>query len=172
MEILDLLKDIVIDELGQLKDKISANLTAKVINASGRLEASLEIQQTDDGGELLGNPYIYYTEHGRGPGKVPFQFTDTVKQWAIDKHLNITPIEYVRRESEKWKPKYTPQERGYNAFAGAVAYKIRTEGTKTYRDGGRTDIYTDDVETAIEKIKDRVELELNEFIINDLNKFL
>ena len=78
--------------------------------------------------------------------------TAIIKEWAIAKKIGLNPIAYTRQPSDKWQPKYTPEERALNAFAGAVAHKIATEGSKLYRDGGRADIYSEEIQKTMDKI--------------------
>ena len=176
MELLELFRDIALDELKTLKEDISANITAKLVNASGNLIASLDIKPTGDGAELWGNNYIEWAERGRGPGNIPKGFKNKIREWAVTANargiLDIKPIPYVRRESENWKPKYTPEERGFNQFYYFYSKKLREEGSYVHRQGGRTNMYTDAMNETIERIKTRCEKELHEFIINDLNKLI
>ena len=58
--------------------------------------------------------------------------------------------------STRWKPKYTPQERGDLSLAGAIAYRIRKEGTNLFRNGGRDDIYSNEIPKTVENILDRI----------------
>ena len=60
----------------------------------------------------------------------------------------MTPsaIPYKRKPSAKWQPKYTPEERGLQAMASAIARTIEKSGTSLYRSGGRKDIFTNVIE--------------------------
>ena len=62
--------------------------------------------------------------------KVPRFFHDIIDQWISDKGLSLN--------------------------AWAVAYKIIHEGTKLYRDGGRDDIYSNEIPKTLESIGDAV----------------
>ena len=57
----------------------------KNVDASGNLSSSLEyvIENEDDGTHIkvLANNYFIYAEGGRTAGKVPYNFTDILKQW-------------------------------------------------------------------------------------------
>ena len=149
------IKAILSDELRALSLRIKANHIRAEQKASGRTLASLRVEVEDDHGILFGRKAFGTLETGRGPGKVPKRFEDIIRQWILDKGLAIKEIPYKRKESEKWRPKYTPKERGLRAMAGAIAHKIRTEGTKLHREGGRSDIYSPEVRKAIDNIMNR-----------------
>lgn len=149
------IKSILSEELDALRRRIIANHIRAGQRASGRTERSLRVEVTYDRGTLFGRQAFGTLETGRKPGRVPYKFNEKVRQWILDKGIAITEIPYKRKESEKWRPKYTPRERGLRAMAGAIAYKIREEGTRLYREGGRADIYSPEVKKCIEIIMNR-----------------
>lgn len=149
------IKSILSEELDALRRRIIANHIRAGQRASGKTERSLRVEVTDAHGTLFGRQAFGTLEAGRKPGRVPYKFNEKIRQWILDKGIAITEIPYKRKESEKWRPKYTPRERGLRAMAGAIAYKIREEGTRLYRDGGRTDIYSPEVKKSIEIIMNR-----------------
>lgn len=76
------------------------------IYASGKSAESLTYNVDDKGnGRMVGESYIYYQVHGRGPGKMPP--IDNIKAWVEVKQLELSP----------W----------------AVAYKIARDGTAIWR---------------------------------------
>lgn len=146
-----------LDELKKILDKMVEemrdNLTSTGTNASGRTSASLRVVMTDTGGQIWGRRYFRGTEQGRAGGKVPHNFTSIIRQWIIDKGLTPSAIPYKRKPSAKWQPKYTPDERGLQAMASAIAHTIAKSGTSLYRSGGRKDIFTNVIEENKESIK-------------------
>lgn len=114
-------------------------------NASGRSVGSLTIAVSGNVGTLYGSKSFLAMERGRKGGKVPKGFVGIIKQWIIDKGISVAPIPAKRRNT-----KYTPHERGLNSFAGAIAHKIMTDGTKLYRDGQFNDIFTTAVNEELE----------------------
>jgi hypothetical protein len=60
--------------------------------------------------------------------------------------------------------KYTPEERGARSMAAAIAQVIRRSGTKLYRDGGRDDIYSREIENTRKTLMER----LSRFIIQKI----
>lgn len=147
---------IIGDEFDSLMKRIITNHVNAGQVASGRTKRSLRKVLSGEGGEVLGRAYFGVLETGRKPGGVPKGFRHIIRQWMKDKGIVANPIPYVRKPSDKWKPKYTPQERGDMSLAGAIAYRIKNEGTRLYRDGGRDDIYSNEIPITIENILDRV----------------
>ena len=161
-------KNIVIDELEALKQRIASNIIANKQNASGKSIASLEVSPESDSVKLLGRFPFGTFETGRKAGKTPKGFTDIILQWIISKGIQAPSIPYVRKPSEKWQPKYTPARRGNLALAGAIAHTIKTQGTKLHFYGGRNDVYSNEIPTTIEnidkKIREYYEVEIVESI--------
>lgn len=75
------------------------------------------------------------TETGRKGGKVPANFYQIIYKWTLDKNLQF---------QKNWKRK---------SFAWCVAQKIAKMGTQQYRQGKRTDIYTDVTANLVKDIK-------------------
>ena len=139
-----------LDELKKILDKMveamRQNLASTSTNASGRTSQSLRVVMTDTGGQIWGRRYFRGTEQGRAGGKVPHNFQSIIRQWIIDKGLTIQAVQYKRKPSATWQPKYTPDERGLRQMASAIAHTIAKSGTSLYRSGGRKDIFTNVIE--------------------------
>lgn len=146
-----------LDELKKILDKMvdemRQNLASTGTNASGRTSQSLRVVMTDTGGQIWGRRYFRGTEQGRAGGKVPHNFQSIIRQWILDKGLTIQAIQYKRKPSANWQPKYTPEERGLRQMASAIARTIEKSGTSLYRSGGRKDIFTNVIEENKESIK-------------------
>lgn len=147
---------IVSEELEELRLRIIANHENAGQVASGRTKVSLVVEMTEDGGILFGRFPFGTLEAGRKPGGVPLGFASIIRQWIIDKGIPYSPIPYIRKPSERWQPKYTPEERGLMSLSGAIAHKIATEGTRLYQDGGRNDIYSSEITKTIDAITNRI----------------
>ena len=137
----NLVTDFVKTEFDRCAMAIAQRLDDTRTTASGRTKASLRVEAVEQTFTLLGRHPFATVETGRRAGKVPINVHEILKQWAVDKQISLEPINYVRIPSDKWQPKYTPEERALNQFAGAVAHRIRTQGSSLYRSGGRSDIY-------------------------------
>ena len=166
----NLITDFVKTEFDRCATAIAQRLDDTRTTASGRTKASLKVTVVENVFTLLGRHPFATVETGRQGGKVPINFTEILKQWAVDKQISLEPINYVRIPSDRWQPKYTPQQRALNRFAGAVAHKIRTEGSKLYRDGGREDIYSEEVEKSIKAITVGLAALVRSEVITTLNE--
>lgn len=117
--------------LEDCKKEIADNILNRGLNATGETIRTMEVVM--DGplhGTLYGRKYFDNLEHGTAPnGRVDVSrsFHDAIANWITAKGLTLNP----------W----------------AVALKIQQEGTRTWRKGGRKDIYTDAVKKAVEKIE-------------------
>lgn len=128
-------KKIVDEELNALRLRIIDNHLKAGQKASGKTIASLRVESDDNGGTLYGRKAFGTLETGRRGGKVPKGFYRIIYQWMQDKGIQVE------------RPK---------SFAYLVARKIAREGTKLYRQGGRDDIYSNEIPKTIESIGDKV----------------
>lgn len=138
----------ILNDVGaQVVAEIRQALADSGTNASGRTSASL--RYTVEGGvlEVWGRPAFGTVEHGRRAGRVPRNFRAIIAQWIIDKGIPVQPVE-VKRVTDR-----DGHTRALLRMAGAIAWKIRTEGSRLHREGGRSDIYTPAVKRAEEAIK-------------------
>ena len=154
--------------LDECANRIKENITTTGTRASGRTQASIRVEVSADTGTIYGRKAFSVLQTGRRGGKVPRGFVDMLKQWARDKGINPEPIPYIRKASARWQPKYTPEQRGLNAFAGAVADRIRMRGTSLYLQGGRNDIYTEPIREAVQGMKDDLKTAYVAEIVRDL----
>lgn len=154
------IREILSRELAALAERIRQQHTAAGQVASGRTLASIREEVIGDDVSVRGIIYGRFPfgtlETGRQPGAVPKNFVSIIRQWIIDKGISVQAIPYKRQPSDKWQPKYTPQERGELSLAGAIAYKIRTQGTRLYRTGGRSDIYSNAIRESMERISSKI----------------
>lgn len=147
---------IVSEELMAFAQRVRENHIRAGQRASGRTADSIRLEVDGDTYTVYGRRAFWTLEHGRAGGAVPKNFRDIIRQWMADKGIKAIPVPYIRKPSEKWQPKYTPQERGDMSLAGAIAHKIATKGTKLFREGGRDDIYSGEIEKTIETIQARI----------------
>ena len=145
---------IINEELLKLKDVIAANMQAQGLNASGKTSKSLEVVMGDNGGALMGRSFFAVLETGRKAGKVPKNFRQIIEKWATDKGLTFETPAKLR------------------SFSYLVARKIAAEGTKQYRTGRRTDVFTDAVNETVTSIQNQLgSTVLKEIVtINDINE--
>ena len=143
---------ILAEELEVLKKAIIAHHVAAGQKASGRTIASMRVEASENEGSLWGRQAFGVLETGRRGGKVPMGFEKVIRQWMKDKGLRAEPIPYKTDRPHK----YTPQERGEMSMSYLIARKIRKEGTRLFRMGGRSDIYSEEVPIAVHRIQSRV----------------
>ena len=141
------LSKVIQEELNQLRvDIINAHISAGQ-KASGKTSESLSVENiTSDSGEIWGTKYIGVLETGRKGGKVPYDFKNILKRWALAKGLSFS------------------SESDFNRWAYFVSQKIKREGTKLYLAGGRKDILSQPInnfsERFTKKITSQFEMEL------------
>lgn len=128
-------RNIVDEELNALRQRIIDNHIKAGQKASGKTIASMRVEADDNGGILFGRKAFGTLETGRRGGRVPKGFYQIIYQWVQDKGIKVE------------KPK---------SFAYLVARKIAREGTSLYRQGGRDDIYSNEIPKTIGSIGDRV----------------
>ena len=125
------IREVVGVELETLRKRIIENHEQAGQVASGRTRDSLRVELSEDGGALWGRKAFAVLETGRKPGRVPKGFRDIILQWVIDKGVTVK------------NPK---------SFAFLVARKIAREGSLLYRQGGGKNIYSKEVQEAVERI--------------------
>lgn len=128
-------RKVVSEELESLRQSIIENHLRAGQKASGRTIASLHVETDNDGGILFGRKAFGTLETGRRGGKVPKGFYKIIYQWMQDKGIQVE------------KPK---------SFAYLVARKIAREGTKLYRQGGRSDIYSNEIPKTTGSVLSRI----------------
>ena len=131
--------EITREELEGLRQRIIQNMRAAGEYASGKTAQSMivEVADTPEGvsATLWGRPFFGTLETGSKPWSTqyirpPKFFVDLIAEWAKTK--------------------------GVNAPAGGIAYRIMTSGSKLYREGGRTDVYSKEIPTTVENIGRRL----------------
>lgn len=122
-------------ELNDLRLRIIDNHIRARQKASGRTIASLRVEVTENSGILWGRKAFGTLETGRRPGRAPKGFYKIILDWIEAKGIRVE------------KPK---------TFAYFIARKIAREGTQLYRDGGRDDIYSKEIDKTIKTIMEKV----------------
>lgn len=162
------------EELSAFCERVKQNHIGAGQVASGKTLKSIGFFVKNEGGLPVGIAYsrkaFHTLELGRYPAPTPRGFVGIILQWMKDKGISASPITYKRLPSERWQPKYTPEQRGQMSLAGAIAHTIRTKGTRLYRKGGRSDIYSNEVERTLNNARDRIikvfDLEIDTIQIN------
>lgn len=131
--------EITREELENLRQRIIQNIRNSGEYTSGRTAQSMavEVSDTPEGtnGTLWGRSFFGTLETGSKPWSTqyirpPKFFVDLIAEWARTK--------------------------GIDAPAGGIAHNIMTKGSKLYRDGGRVDIYSNEIPKTIDNIGRRL----------------
>lgn len=136
------------EELGRLRSRIAANIQDAGQNTTGATIASMKTTVEKDAfgftGRLTGRPFFGALETGSRPWRVqylkrkkdgstypaaPKFFIDIIRDWMDAKGVAGSPF--------------------------LVATKIMTQGSKLYREGGREDIYTNEIDETTARLQDR-----------------
>lgn len=145
------------ERLGWLAEQVRANHIQAGQVASGKLRDSIVAYVDDQEESIIGHvdalSYIESMEQGNAPWEpiptkqakdghvydyVPKWFAEAIGKWMADKHIQET----------KERNRY------------AVAWKIIHDGTLLYREGGRTDIYSEITKAVAEEIADELVMEV------------
>lgn len=144
------LEQFIDSEFLLLKDRIVDNIISARKVASGRTIESLEVlRESDIDGvtiSLIGRADFETMEKGNPPDVRPDNFERKLYGWSISKGIDFEST------SRRWW------------FAVNTARKIIDEGDTLYREGGRKDIYSNELPATIERIDAEVDKQINTFI--------
>lgn len=138
-EVLTILNDNTDSFINQIK----ANLDSTNTTATGETKNSLRYEITEQGARIVlsvfGRPYFAVVETGRKPGGgISSDMIDNITKWVAARG---------KPEDMVW----------------AIAKDIDNRGTQLFREGGRTDIYTD----LKEGYADKIFMEITESLANE-----
>lgn len=129
------------EELEALRERIIANMDAAGQTVTGKTARSMQVEVTETGGDtygiLTGRRAFATLERGsrpwsKQPKKVPRFFADIIGEWIKNRGLE--------GKLNKW----------------AVARTIIRDGSSLYREGGRDDIYTPEIQRTLDNIGNRI----------------
>lgn len=133
------------DALMAVKLSIMAQMVSLSRNASGDSVRSLTIETAGVDGILWGKRSFRFMEQGRGRGSIPHDFTTIILNWATAKGVNL---------HYKGNPAVKRSER--RSAAWLIAQKIKSEGTKLYRDRRTDDIFTSIIDKKIDELSGKI----------------
>lgn len=147
MESINTIPQIVTKHLQAIKQGIVANMTVMKRNASGRSVQSLQVEagrnaKGESSAFLSGGQQWLYMEKGRGPGKVPYNFRDIIKEWIVNKGISLASV-----------PGKT-QERKLTSLSYMIAHSIMVKGTRLHRNSGYNDIFDTLIAKEMVKLAD------------------
>lgn len=155
MNTLDEINDILEQWASQVVVEIQENLDRTGTNASGRTRESLEYELTESGVRILGRQYFQGVEQGRPGGKVPYRFQDIIRKWMDEKGI---------------ANQFGSTEREKRSAAYFISRFIKENGTKLYREGGRTDIFSNVIDEEVDNLADQILFTIEESIVEGLGK--
>ena len=129
------IRKILTEELEALRQRIGANMETADQIATGKTRDGMRVEVRGLAGGLTGRQAFATLEKGsrpwsRQPKRTPKWFADLIGEWIDAKGLDLN----------KW----------------AVAHTIIHKGSKLYREGGRADIYSPELQKTIDRIGDRI----------------
>ena len=129
------IRKILREELEALRQRIGENMEAADQIATGKTRDGMRVEVRGLAGVLTGREAFATLERGSRPWskkfkRVPKFFADLIGEWIEAKGLGLN----------KW----------------AVAHTIMTKGSKLYRSGGRSDIYSPELQRTMDTIGRRV----------------
>ena len=146
-------------ELNNWADKfvkrIQVELQNKSINASGNLSNSLTYEIVDEGDtthiKVYAANYLIYAEGGRKAGKIPANFVSILEDWIADKGLSVPS-----------------QFKNARQFAGAIAYNIKTYGSRRKRNNDIADVVAPAMNELYPKLQQLLEARVVMYINDHL----
>lgn len=129
------IRAILLEELEDLKRRITENMGKADQIVSGKTRDSMQVSVQGNAGVLTGRQAFATLETGsrpwsRKPKRPPKWFADLIGEWIDAKGLDLN----------QW----------------AVAHTIIHKGSKLYREGGRADVYSPELQKTIDRIGDRI----------------
>lgn len=140
------IRKILTEELEALRQRIGENMETADQIATGKTRDGMRVEVRGLSGVLTGRQAFATLERGsrpwsRKPKRTPKWFADLIGEWIDAKDLDLN----------KW----------------AVARSIITKGSKLYRSGGRSDIYSAELQKTMDAIGKRV---LDQYIVLVTNR--
>ena len=146
--------DSVLSDWGnRVAERIKSNLDTTGTTASGRTKDSIEVVALDGELTIYGRRFFKGVETGRPAGKIPYKFSDIIRQWMDEKNI---ADQFGQKEWQKRNAAYL------------IAQKIKDSGTKLYRDGGRDDIYTNVITEMLPELEEKLTIAVKESILRDM----
>lgn len=129
------IRKILLEELEDLKRRITENMGRADQIVSGKTRGSMQASVQGNAGVLTGRQAFAALETGsrpwsRKPKRTPKWFADLIGEWISQRGLDLN----------QW----------------AVAHTIIHKGSKLYRTGGRADIYSPELQKTVDRIGDRI----------------
>ena len=126
------IKGILLDEMSLLAGRVISNIIRNKQNATGSLIKSIRVESTETTGSLFAYDYLPNIESGNLPGT--YVTSEILNRWANAKGL--------------WS--------GSNYRASTISRRIMNSGSLLFRNGGRKDVYTNEIPLTEQNLVDRI----------------
>jgi hypothetical protein len=128
--------DLIAVELEALSKRIQANIFVSGEYASGETSKSMKVIKSNFSASLVGREYFAALETGRKPGKgTPIS---VLLNWIRAKGIG------------------TGDDKKDRSFAYLISRKHAKEGSELFRNRGRKDIYSNEIEKFVNKIENMI----------------
>lgn len=129
------IRKILLEELESLRQRITENMGRADQIVTGKTRDSMQVSAQGNAGVLTGRRAFATLETGsrpwsKKPKRVPKFFADLIGEWIDARGLELN----------KW----------------AVAHTLIHKGSKLYREGGRADVYSPELQKTIDRIGERI----------------
>lgn len=129
------IRQILLEELEDLRRRIGENMGRADLVVSGKTRDSMQVSVRGNAGVLTGRRAFSTLETGsrpwsKKPKRTPKWFADLIGEWIDRRGLDLN----------QW----------------AVAHTIIHQGSRLYREGGRADIYSPELQKTIDRIGERI----------------
>lgn len=129
---LEEIKVILSDEMSLLAGRIISNIIRNKQNATGALIRSIRIEATETTGSLFAYDYLPNLESGTPKGT--YVSSEMINRWANAKGY--------------WS--------GNNFRASTISRRIMNSGSLLFRNGGRKDVYTNEIPLTEQNLMNRI----------------
>ena len=129
------IRQILLEELEDLRRRITENMGKADQIVTGKTRDSMQVSVQGNAGVLTGRQAFATLETGsrpwsKKPKRPPKWFADLIGEWIDAKGLDLN----------QW----------------AVAHSIIHKGSKLYREGGRADVYSPELQKTKDRIGERI----------------
>ena len=129
------IRQILLEELEDLRLRITENMGKADQIVTGKTRDSMQVSVQGNAGVLTGRQAFATLETGsrpwsKKPKRPPKWFADLIGEWIDAKGLDLN----------QW----------------AVAHSIIHKGSKLYREGGRADVYSPELQKTMDRIGERI----------------
>lgn len=125
---------------------------AQKVYGAGRVSLS----QSGEAIAIEGDESTSFMQHLAQSENKPINLYEGVRKWVVDKGVAYNKIPYVRKESEKRKPKLTLEERGLQSLSSKIAHKMEQEGVSLSKAQNLDAAFAQEQEKITQQIQEQI----------------